>query len=242
MRKIIYIIMSILTLSVFGQHNNWDVFRQFSSEDNVYNLTETEYYRIFHKNYINSRAPYLQSKSVQNVLFQAWATKEKQYADSIDSAYTARNKIELKRMVDRSIDGVYLIDQNKLESAMDKWNKDINKIVSYGGTSSDRKVWLSRYNCIKQAISVVHDGHEPSGSKHAYYLDVISEIQDWHTRLKLFLMSLVCGRDLRKDYEKLHSEDVNVFQRKRVVLDCLASRTMRLEDYSKNQKKSSGKK
>ena len=235
MRKIIYIIMSILTLSVFGQHNNWDVFRQFSSEDNVYNLTETEYYRIFHKNYINSRAPYLQSKSVQNVLFQAWATKEKQYADSIDSAYTARNKIELKRMVDRSIDGVYLIDQNKLESAMDKWNKDINKIVSYGGTSSDRKVWLSRYNCIKQAISVVHDGHEPSGSKHAYYLDVISEIQDWHTRLKLFLMSLVCGRDLRKDYEKLHSEDFNVFNRKRIVMDCLASRTMRLEDYARSR-------
>ena len=39
----------------------------------------------------------------------------------------------------------------------------------------------------------------------------------------------------RKDYEKLHSEDVNVFQRRRVVLDCLASRTMRLEDYAKSR-------
>ena len=238
-RNIVYVMLSILSMSVYGQHANMDVFRQFSSEDVFYNLEETFYYWMFHKGYAREEAPVLQTKTVNNALFQAWLAKEKVYADSIDSAYTARLKVESKRLADRgyitNLDLTYDIDRRRIESYLEKWNNDINKIVSYGGTNNDRKAWVNRYNCIKQAIDVVHDGHEPSGSKHAYYIDVISEIQDWHTRLKLFLMSLVCGRDLRKDYEKLHSEDVNVFQRRRVVLDCLASRTMRLEDYGRSR-------
>lgn len=235
LRNILYMFLGLFSLSVFGQHANYDVFRQFSSEEDIFNLSENFYYTLFHKSYIRGEAEVINSKVVQNALFQAWLAKEKQYADSIDTAYTSRSKIEAKRFTDRKIDLTYDIDRQKIESSLEKWNNDINKIISYGGTNTERKVWLSRYNCIKQAINVVHDGNEPSGSKHAYYLDVINEIEDWHTRLKLYLMSLICGKDLRKNYEKMHSGDIQIFRRKRVVVDCLASRTMRLEDYSRSK-------
>lgn len=235
LRKILYIVIGLFSTTAFGQHANRDVFRQFSSEENIYNLVNTEYYQFFHKHYVNEEALVLQSKTSQNAFFQAYLAKEKVYADSIDSAFTARNKIELKRVADRKIDLTYETDAGSILTALEKWNKDINKIVFYGGSSADRKVWLNRYNCVKQAIEVASSGNEPSGSKHTYYLSIINEIKDWHTRLKVYLMSLVCGRDLRKDYEKIHSEELTMFNRKSTLINCLASRVMRINEYAKTK-------
>ena len=40
---ILYVLFGLFSLSVYGQHANMDVFRQFSSEDVFYNLEETFY-------------------------------------------------------------------------------------------------------------------------------------------------------------------------------------------------------
>lgn len=237
---ILYVLFGLFSLSVSGQHNNEWVFRQFSSEEQIYMLQNDWYYKLFHKDYINNKAPVYNTKTLQNITFQSWLAHEKNYADSIDTAYTARWKVEQKRLIDRQVDLVYeSVDRVNIESAMSKWNSDINKIITYGGTSNERKVWLTRYNCIKQAVTVVHEGNEPSGSKHTFYLDLLNEIDDWHTRLKLYLMSLVCSTDLRKSYEALHKGDLKVLKRSRILVNCQASRIMRLEDYarSKMQKK-----
>lgn len=61
LRILSYLIFLLIPLSVFGQHANMDVFRQFSSEDVFYNLEETPYYWLFHKGYAREEAPVLQT-------------------------------------------------------------------------------------------------------------------------------------------------------------------------------------
>ena len=233
MNKLYHITFVFLMFSAlaYGQHRNEDVFMQLQCEE-ADGIVYGTYYDFFHKNYMNNTAPYLNGKLVQNGLLTMHLKSEKIYADSIDSTYNARYKVDflLRHVADRQVDLSYLIDKASLEKALEKWNKDIRKIVLYGGSPDERKIWQGRYNCLRSAIETVNRGNEPSGSRHAFYMDMLSDIEVWHNRLKIFLMGLVSHRDMRKAYEV--KDSLPALRRGRIITACQAARVIRLHDYA----------
>lgn len=239
--KVIFVIGIVLSscLTVFGQHANYGLLKQLQAEE-IDGIVWSSYHDFFHKHYMNETAPFINGKALRKTESGISLKYEKVYADSIDSAYTARMKVdyEQRHLVDRLVDPIErlgLSGYGKLMDAMQKWNDDINKITSYKGSTKEKKLWLSRYLCIKQSIETVKNGHEPSANRQNLYSELLNDVQMWHNRLKVYLMGLVCHRDFRVMYENMDS--LGVLARGRTIMVCQAERTLRLHDFANSTKK-----
>ena len=238
--KVIFIIGIGLSacLPVFGQHANYELMEQLQAEE-IDGIVWSSYHDFFHKHYMNETSKLINGKALRKRESGYYLTYEKAYADSIDSAYTARMRVdyEQRHLVDRLTNPLehFMSGYGKLMDAMQKWNDDINKITSYKGSTKEKNLWLSRYLCIKQSIETVKNGHEPSANRQNLYSELLNDVQMWHNRLKVYLMGLVCHRDFRVMYENMDS--LGVLVRGRTILECQAERTLRLHDFANSTKK-----
>ena len=73
-------------------------------------------------------------------------------AEAIDSALTARAKIEALNVTDRTVDVAWLAEGSKINSKMDDFQKNIDRIISAGGDFYEKQRWTEYYNVFQCAI------------------------------------------------------------------------------------------
>lgn len=69
-----------------------------------------------------------------------------------------------------------MMEKGKIESKMNTFESNINKIVSYGGSSDDFKNWKDIYNSLDCAIKLIRKSYLDLGSRKKEYLAIYQDI------------------------------------------------------------------
>ena len=107
-----------------------------------------------------------------------YTTLEQDLAEKVDSDYTKRAKVEAINIVSRSSasDLSWVLEKSKLDGKMEIFNKNINNIVSYGGSPNDYQSWRNLYNCFETAIKITHESYQDLGKRKKEYLAIYQDV------------------------------------------------------------------
>jgi len=134
-----------------------DIMNQFTvMETGAGSLKPREYYQLMHKSYQKTAAA--TNKLSFRLENQVLTNKEVPLAEKVDSDLVKREKVEATNIATRmpgAGDVAWMMEKGKIESKMNTFESNINKIVSYGGSSDDYKNWKDIYNCLDCAIKLI---------------------------------------------------------------------------------------
>lgn len=183
-RIILLLGLQLIVLSVFSQgyvqvtkhHENYIMQQFMTMETGAGSLTPRYYYNAFHKGYQSTAN--LLNKQLFRLRMKTRVADEKLYADSIDSVTFRRAKIEAKNIVDRSpmTDLAWTVEKSKIDNRLSIFQKNINLIMPYGGTSEDYRRWKTIYNCLQTAIKVTRESYQDLGRKKKEYIAIYKDI------------------------------------------------------------------
>lgn len=151
-------------------------------------LTPEFYYWTLHNSYKKSAA----SKNKLGFRTTAGLNAYTQvaYAENIDSALTSRAKIEALNVADRQIDLAWLAECNKIEMAMARFKQNIDRILSVGGTPTEKQRWTEYYNIYNCAVKATKDTYMPNAQRKKEYLRIYEDVARQNEILVRYLVRL----------------------------------------------------
>lgn len=154
-----------------------DIMNQFTTmETGAGSLSPAWYYNTFHKKY--QKDANARNKLLYRTEVMGYTTLEQDLAEKVDSDYTKRAKVEAINIVSRSSasDLSWVLEKSKLDGKMEIFNKNINNIVSYGGSPNDYQSWRNLYNCFETAIKITHESYQDLGKRKKEYLAIYQDV------------------------------------------------------------------
>ena len=180
-RQLILTLLCAISLHAGAQEVTYihehDIMSQFTTmETGAGSLSPAWYYNTFHKSYqsdANAR-----NKLAYRTEVMGYTTLEQDLAEKVDSDYTKRAEVEAANIVSRSSasDLSWVLEKSKLDGKMDVFNKNINNIVSYGGSPNDYQSWRNLYNCFESAIKITHESYQDLGKRKKEYLAIYQDV------------------------------------------------------------------
>ena len=151
-------------------------------------LTPELYYWTLHNSYKKSAA----SKNKLGFRTTAGLNAYNQvaYAENIDSALTSRAKIEALNVADRQIVLAWLAEGSKIETAMARFKQNIDRILSVGGTPTEKQRWTEYYNIYNCAVKVTKDAYMPNAQRKKEYLRIYDDVVRQNETLLRYLVRL----------------------------------------------------
>ncbi|MDY3936646.1 MAG: DUF5045 domain-containing protein [Prevotella sp.] len=186
-----------------GGYHNPSIMNQFTTmEVGAGALTPRYYYNTFHKSYQFDAN--LRNKQAYRLRIKGNVADEKAYAAAIDSFTRKRAKVEAQNVFDRSSAGdmAWAVEKGKIESKLDIFQKNINKIMPYGGSAEDYRQWKSIYNCMITAIKVTRTSYQDLGRKKKEYVAIYKDIvkRNYHlTKQLLTWNSIKKAKEMKKN-------------------------------------------
>lgn len=123
-------------------------------------LSPELYYQLLHSSYKKSAAR--KNKLGFRTTAGIGAYNQVEYAEAIDSALTKRAEIEALNMADRQIDLAWKVEGSKINSKMDVFKNNIDRILPVGGSISDKQRWTEYYHVYETAIKATQDAYMPN--------------------------------------------------------------------------------
>ena len=151
-------------------------------------LTPELYYTILHNSYKKSAAE--KNKLAFRTTAGLAAYGQVEYADSIQAALTKRAEIEALNMVDRQIDIAWLAEGSKITSQMDKFQKNIDRILLVGGTPTDKERWTEYYHVFDCAVNATKKAFMPNAQRKQEYLRIYADVTKHNEILVKYLVRL----------------------------------------------------
>ena len=151
-------------------------------------LTPAFYYDALHNSYQKSAAK--KNKQFYRTMAGVSAYQQVDVADSIKSSLTKRAEIEALNIADRQIDIAWLAEGNKINSKLSHFQANIDRIVSAGGSVSDKTRWNEYYNMFQTAIKETQDAYMPNAQRKQQYLAIYDDINRQNETLLSFLIQL----------------------------------------------------
>lgn len=151
-------------------------------------LTPELYYTLLHNNYKKSAAEKNKLSFRTTAGLEAYGQVE--YADSIQASLTKRAEIEALNMADRQIDLAWKVEGSKITSQMEKFQKNIDRILTVGGTPTDKERWSEYYNVYNCAINATKDAYMPNAQRKKEYLRIYDDLTKQNETLIKYLVQL----------------------------------------------------
>lgn len=154
-------------------------------------LTPSLYYQLLHKSYQKSAA----AKNKLGFRTTAGINLYNQVddAEALDSAMTQRARIEALNVADRSggvLDVAWLAEGDKINSALDNFEKNIRRIAEAGGSSNEQDSWREYHNIYLCAVKSVQDAYMPNAERKKQYLRIHADILRKNETLVRYLVRL----------------------------------------------------
>lgn len=166
-------------------------------------LTPAFYYDVFHNSYQKSAAA--KNKLGFRTLAGVAAWQQIEDADSVETSMKKRAEIEALNIVDRQIDIAWLAEGNKVESKLNDFQNNINRIVGAGGTFNDKERWTEYYNIFQTSIKETKDAYMPNAQRKKEYLAIYADICKQNETLIAYIVQI----NNRKKTEELLSATNN---------------------------------
>lgn len=137
-------------------------------------LSPDLYYSMLHKNYKKSAAS--KNKLSFRTLAGINLYKQVDEAEAIDSALVSRAKIEALNVADRQVDLAWLAEGDKISGQMERFKRNIDRILPAGGTNEDKERWTEYYRIYQCAIDATKDAYMPNAQRKREYLRIYEDV------------------------------------------------------------------
>ena len=166
-------------------------------------LTPAFYYDVFHNSYQKSAAA--KNKLGFRTLAGVAAWQQIEDADSVETSMKKRAEIETLNIADRQIDIAWLAEGNKIESKLNDFQNNINRIVSAGGSFNEKERSTEYYNIFQTSIKETKEAYMPNAQRKKEYLAIYADICKQNETLIAYIVQI----NNRKKTEELLSATNN---------------------------------
>lgn len=154
-------------------------------------LTPAFYYQLLHNSYQKSAA----AKNKLGFRTAAGINLYNQVddAEALDSAMTQRARIEALNVTDRSggaLDVAWLAEGEKVNAALENFERNIRRITEAGGSSRERELWEDCYRMYQCAVKAVQEAYMPNSERKKQYLRIHADIIRKNETLVRYLVRL----------------------------------------------------
>ena len=175
-------IMMMLGIAMTGKAQSGVTYNHDSAKKNQITVMETgsgslsptEYYQLLHSSYMKSAAS--KNKLGYRTTAGIGAYNQVEYAEAIDSALTKRAEIEALNMADRQVDLACKVEGSKINSKMDAFKKNIDRILPVGGSIGDKQRWIEYYHVYETAVKATKDAYMPNAKRKKMYLQIYADV------------------------------------------------------------------
>lgn len=185
------VVPKTLAQSVTYSHDDAKMNQITVAEIGSGSLTPSLYYQLLHKSYQKSAA----AKNKLGFRTTAGINLYNQVddAEALDSAMTQRARIEALNVADRSggaLDVAWLAENDKINSALDNFKKNIRRIAEAGGSGNEQEYWREYHNIYLCAVKSVQDAYMPNAERKKQYLRIHADIIRKNETLVRYLVRL----------------------------------------------------
>ena len=157
-------------------------------------LKPAAYYSLLHNGYRKTAAE--KNKLGFRTEASAALYGQTDMAEKIDSALTARAKVEALNMADRKVDLAWQTEGARIESKLESFQGNIDRIVRAGGSPSDRARWMEYCNVIRTAITATREAYMPNAQRKKEYVSIYEDLSSQNELLVRFIVSLCSRRNV----------------------------------------------
>jgi hypothetical protein len=154
-------------------------------------LTPTLYYDMLHSSYAKQAA--LKNMLAFRTTAGVASYAQVDAAEQLDSALVKRAEVEALNVADRSggvLDLAWAAEGTKIESKMADYEKNINRILSVGGTANEQTHWKEYYNVYQSAIKAAQSGYMPNSERKKQYLQIYADVARKNEALIKYIVQL----------------------------------------------------
>ncbi len=170
-------------------------------------LTPDLYYTLLHNQYRKSAA--VKNKLSFRTAAGLAAYQQIEDATKLDSAMIKRSEIEALNIADRTggaLDVAWAAEGEKITSKMLDFNRNIDRILQYGGTPGQQTLWREHYNVLISAIKATQQAYMPNSQRKRQYLQIYADVTRKNETLVRYLVRLSNSRTtaslLNSSYDK----------------------------------------
>ncbi len=211
-RYTLYIVMSLMALTSSAQnvtysHDAAKMNQMTVAEIGSGTLTPDLYYTLLHNKYRKTAA--VKNKLGFRTAAGLAAYQQIDDATKLDSAMIKRSEIETLNIADRTggaLDVAWATEGEKINSKMYDFNRNIDRILQYGGTPGQQTLWREHYNVLTSAIKATQQAYMPNSQRKRQYLQIYDDVTRKNETLVRYLVRLSNSRTtaslLNSSYEK----------------------------------------
>ena len=178
----ILLLMAVATAATSGVKAQSVTYNHDSPKQNQITVMETGtgalspelYYTLLHNKYKKSAAS--KNKLSFRTLAGVNLYNQTDEAEAIDSALVKRAEIEALNVADRQIDLAWLAEGDKINAQMERFQRNIDRILLAGGTTDDRERWTEYYHVYQSAIKATRDAYMPNAQRKKEYLRIYEDV------------------------------------------------------------------
>lgn len=160
--------MAVAVTVTTAVHAQYVTYNHDSPKQNQVTVMETGtgalspdlYYSVLHNKYKKSAAA--KNKLSFRTLAGINLYNQVDEAEAIDSALVKRAKVEALNVADRQADIAWLAEGDKVSRQMDRFRRNIDRILLSGGTPADKERWTEYYHVYQCAINATKDAYMPN--------------------------------------------------------------------------------
>lgn len=183
--------IAIITASaqrVTYNHDNAKMNQVTVQETGAGTLTPDLYYAVLHNRY--KKKANAENKMTFRTAAGISAYQQIEDAEKLDSALVKRAEIEALNVSDRQIDLAWLAESKKIEAKLSDFERNINRIMTVGGSNAQMQLWREYYNKFITAINAIKQAYMPNSQRKKEYLQIYSEISKANETLIKFIVHL----------------------------------------------------
>lgn len=199
-------------------HDNTKMNQVTVQETGAGTLTPDLYYSTLHNRY-KKTAP-AENKMKFRTAVGISAYQQIDDSEKLDSAMMKRAEIEALNMADRQVDLAWLAEGKKIESKMSDLERNINRIISVGGSNAQMQLWRESYNKFVTAITTIKQAYMPNSQRKKEYLQIYADITQANETLIKFLVQL----NTRDATARLLAAGCNKFDRRGEIASAAMNR------------------
>ncbi|KAB4411125.1 DUF5045 domain-containing protein [Bacteroides thetaiotaomicron] len=176
------LLMAVAVTVTTAVHAQYVTYNHDSPKQNQVTVMETGtgalspdlYYSVLHNKYKKSAAA--KNKLSFRTLAGINLYNQVDEAEAIDSALVKRAKVEALNVADRQADIAWLAEGDKVSRQMDRFRRNIDRILLSGGTPADKERWTEYYHVYQCAINATKDAYMPNAQRKKEYLRIYEDI------------------------------------------------------------------
>ena len=120
-------------------------------------------------------------------------------SDQIDTSLAKRAEVEALNMADRQVDLAWQAEGPKIQSRLEAFNRNIERLSEVEGNAGDITLWQERYNLFQTAINAIRNSYMPNAERKKEYLAIWRDITERNNTLIAYIVT-VDSRERTKDH------------------------------------------